>query len=198
MMLKLELSIDELIDNNKFKKAVAEIQALLGFSDDFRMRVCSVIVSLKEDLYGGGFSVRGSQERFLVSVISDRIGLTHRCLFAWLDVYQQLQDTPSLSKSVDFNQLSFSEKTSVVKDIRVNKKKFTAAVKDHYASKDDPVKKKIFYLERYVRSALSTVRGLSDLDPTLSLPQIEIINSFKKQSMETTKIINEILVKNNE
>jgi hypothetical protein len=168
-------------------ECIERIAAMVFEADEFRNAIAQEVVDVKREVFGGEFDISGYQEKFLIQRIAEAIGLTPNALRNWVSVLISVDHRVSQTK--DYEDLSFTERLSVVRDIKLNKKKATEAVKDHYADKSNPVKKKIYYLERYISNVLSTARGLEDLSFRPSNHQREMIASFKDRIELAAKII---------
>jgi hypothetical protein len=169
-------------------QCVSRLSQIIQDADEFRNLIATEIINLKAECFGGHFDLRGYEERFLLFHISDKIGFSVQTLRNWIAVLLSVDGADILG----YDELGFGEKLAVVRDIRQNKKKATEAIKDHYADKSDPVKKKIFYLERYLGQSLSTARSLEELSFKPTAHQKEIIDSFKVKLKLTLDLIERI------
>ncbi len=157
---KVLLSIDGLSKSQKaiFEKGVDQINNFIELNKSFRMEIAKYIVELKEEMFGGGFDMSGYEENFVILNLTKRIDFTVSCLKQWVKVYLSVAGNEKVSESSEYKALSITEKLQVADQIKKGHKKATEIVKEHYANKNDPVKKSLFYIERYLKAVASSSR----------------------------------------
>ncbi len=189
-VLKKESTVGSLSTKQQriFKLRLEEINAFVDLNEGFRMEIASRIVALKEEIFGGPFNLSSYEEGFVIMHVSRRVDFGISTLRSWIRVFLSVRDCAKVASSRDYKKLSITERVQIAGEISRNKKKATTALKEHLANKDDPIKKKFFYLERYVSSALSTSRGLelAAHGKTLSPQQVAIMGDLVNQ-IELTK-----------
>lgn len=183
----VELSVLEI---KLIEDCIERIQSIIEASE-FREAVSEQVVNLKKQLFGGEFDTSGFEENYLMRKIAERIGFSFGSLRSWVVVF--ISDKPSVVSEIEsYNDLSFTEKLSVVRDIKQNNKKVTQAIKDHYADKANPVKKKLYYLERYSGHVLATSRSLEELCFKPSKEQLEILETLKTKLGLALDLLNRV------
>ncbi len=164
-------SLDSLTLKQKkiFNTYIDEINSFIELNKSFRMEIAQYVVKIKEEMFSKGFEISGYEEIFVILNVAKRIDFTHGCIKNWVKVYLSVRDNDEVSSTAEYQSLSISEKLQVANDIKRNKRKASEAVKEHYANKNDPIKKKVFYLERYIGHSLATSRGLETLARELDI-----------------------------
>ena len=172
---------------------IKKISLLVEDSEEFRKSIAIAVIELKLEVFGGkGFDFSGYEESFLLRRVSSAIGFTTCSLKNWISVFNGLETKKVAASVTCYNDLTFTDKLAVVREIRQNKKKPTEAIKEFYSDKNDPVKRKIFYLERYVNTGLATARGLEELNVKLTKSQIDIIDSLTIKLKVLSKILSSL------
>lgn len=175
-------------------EGIKEIALIINDASEFRKQIAEAVVELKRKVFGGkDFSFSGYEENFLLNRVADAIGFTTASLKNWISVLDGVDNNRSATQVSFFDELTFTDKLAVMREIRQNKKKTTEAIKDFYSDKKNPVKRRVYYLERYVNSCLATARGLEDLCPKLTKTQTEIIGDLNKKILILRKILSNLV-----
>jgi hypothetical protein len=174
-----------------FDLYVDRINNIIEANEAFRMEIAEQIVALKENLFGGKFELGGYEERFVILGIAKRVGFDPNSLSNWVKVYLTFLSVDHTGLA--YQDLGFNEKLMIVNRIKVHKKKPTEAIKEYYTDKADPIKKTIFYLERYLRQTLSSARALEEIKRPLSEAQKVSLSEYKTKLKITVEILDRLL-----
>jgi hypothetical protein len=179
-----------------FDSYIDRINNIIESHQCFRMEIAEQVVLLKEELFGKGFDPSAYEERFVLLAVGKRLGFSPNTLVNWVNVFLTFRVVEGDTANKEYVDLGFHEKLRITNEIRVRKKKPTEALKEHFANKSDPLKKRLYYLERYVNSALSCSRNIEET-PSLSLsnPQRVMLEDFKSKLGLTIEIVDKILTK---